>query len=168
MASLYLYSTYTWLAYEIGSKYFRNIFYAYTAEEFDPHLTNPNSSNPRVIYEEYLEIMEQQDTKHRTYKHVLETLRGVARNKSKTGEISVSQYKDIQKILLKVRSEMRLFAPVVYVIRRDKVEARATATPIGTAGSVLSVEHLITDLRRDEFEVFCGVLPRIRIPIRNP
>lgn len=145
-----LYSTCTELAYSIAKKYYSNIHYVWCTDSFDAPL-QPGTSNPKTLCCRYLEQIIKQD------RHAFEIdnnkvgiLKG-ARAKLENGVITEDQFKEIS---FKVNiAEMADFYPVIYLIDKIAVKSRLKIVEPQNAASDSSIEYIVQDLHRDEFEL---------------
>ena len=145
-----LYSTCTMLAYRIAKDYYNNIHYVWCTESFDAAL-QPGTSNPRTLCTRYLEQIIKND------RHAVEInnnkagiLKG-ATEKLKQGVINQLQFEEISARVAYANNED--FYPVIYLIKKKAVKKRLLIVNPSDAASNSSIEYIITDLKRSEFEL---------------
>lgn len=143
------YSTQCELAHNIAKKYYKQ-FYVFCTEEYAP-LGNPVSSRPDKNFTLFKDIVDSRDKFNVRVKTLKQKLTSVALAKKNNGQITQAQY---NAILWEVRhAQTDEFAPLVYLILRDKVQGRVQNVPPQSGGLSYSIEYIIEDLRDDEFEM---------------
>lgn len=154
---LLLYSTNTWLAYMIAERFYRGEHYVWCTPYFDSRQLPPSSiavpptSSPAEIYHNLLEEVRRGD---RHSSKIKENRIGILRGaliKKDQGIITEKQAKDIAAIL--DCAETRDFRPLIYVMPYALAQARLVEVPIADRAHPLSVEYVIDQLPRSEFEV---------------
>lgn len=145
-----LYSTGTALAYKIAKEYYNNIHYVWCTESFDAVL-QPGTSNPRTLCSRYLDQIIKRD------RHATEI------NNNKAGILKGAQAKLKQRVIteeqhheIKVKvayANMEEFYPVIYLINKKAVKKRLKVVNPDDKASDTSIEYIITDLKRNEFEI---------------
>ena len=145
-----LYSTCTTLTYKIAKYYYNNIHYVWCTESFDAVL-QPGTSNPRTLCTRYLEQIIKRD-RHASEinNNKVGILKGAA-EKLKQGVITKEQYDEIKMRVAYAQDEE--FYPVIYLINKNAVKKRLIVVPQTDAASDSSVEYIITDLKRNEFDL---------------
>lgn len=145
-----LYSTCTSLAYKIAKEYYNNVHYVWCTESFDAAL-QPGTSNPRTLCTRYLEQILKND-RHATEisNNKAGILKGAA-EKLKQGIITKEQHEEISARVAFATNEE--FYPVVYLINKRLVKKRLKVVDANDAASNSSIEYIITDLQRNEFEL---------------
>ena len=138
------------LAYRIAKDYYNNIHYVWCTESFDAAL-QPGTSNPRTLCTRYLEQIIKND------RHAVEInnnkagiLKG-ATEKLKQGVINQLQFEEISARVAYANNED--FYPVIYLIKKKAVKKRLLIVNPSDAASNSSIEYIITDLKRSEFEL---------------
>jgi len=145
-----LYSTGTALAYRIAKDYYNNTHYVWCTESFDAAL-QPGTSNPRSLCTRYLEqILKNDRHAPEIDNNKVGILKG-ATEKLKQGVITDKQYQEISAIVAYARNED--FYPVVYLINKKAVKKRLKIVNPDDRASNSSIEYIITDLNRNEFEL---------------
>lgn len=147
---LLLYSTCTMLAYKIAKDYYNNIHYVWCTESFDATL-QPGTSNPRTLCTRYLEQIIKNDRHATEIKNNKAGILKGASEKIKQGVISQQQLDEISARVAYANNED--FYPVVYLINKKAVKKRLIIVNPSDAASNSSVEYIITDLKRNEFEL---------------
>ncbi len=145
-----LYSTCTWLAYKIAKDYYNNIHYVWCTESFDASL-QPGTSNPRTLCTRYLEQIIKRD-RHATEidNNKVGILKG-ATEKLNQRIITKEQYDEICMRVAYASDEE--FYPVIYLINKKAVKKRLIVVSKSDAASDSSIEYIIKDLKRNEFDL---------------
>ena len=161
-----LYSTVTTLAYKIAKEYYNNVHYVWCTDSFDA-LLQPGTSNPRTLCSRYLEQIITQDRHATEIKNNKAGILKGATSKLREGIITVEQYDEIK---IKVNyAPMEEFYPVVYLIDKRTVKKRLKIVNPNDKASDASIEYIIADLKRNEFEIIHtkSMLASIIDPIGN-
>lgn len=159
-----LYSTGTALAYKIAKEYYNNIHYVWCTDSFDA-LLQPGTSNPRTLCSRYLEQIITQD-RHAT--EIENNKAGILKGataKLNQGIITEEQFNEIS---IKVGfASMEDFYPVIYLINKKSVKKRLQIVNPNDKASNTSIEYIIKDLKRNEFEIIRikDMLAGIIVPI---
>lgn len=151
----FLYSTNTMLAWLIAEQYYASRHFVYCSPHFrdapNP-LTKkpPRSSTPHAIYWELRDDVDGFDSHSAKIGQNRAGLIKGAGVRRDQGWITSKQHDEIVGYVAK--AEHALFAPLLYVIPRAKVEHLMQQVPIGNAASPFWVEHIIDALPRDSFD----------------
>lgn len=155
--TLILYSTNTWLAYNVAERYFRRRHYVWCTPFFDSigyskiDYTVAPTSCPKEIY---LGLHKEVDggDKHSSKigDNKLGIMKGAALKKD-AGIISEEQEAEIASIT--EAADIRYFRPLLYIIPYQKVSRMARRVPVNDRAHPLSVEYIIEDLPRSYFDV---------------
>jgi hypothetical protein len=154
---LFLYSTNVFMKFLIQEQYQGGKHYVWCSEHFDPtKLASydparkiPPSSNPAMLYRRYKEDFESDDTHSSMINSQKSAIITRAGEWFKDGKITSDDFEEIVFLVDKNRSDWR---PVIYVIRRDLVEARLEPVAAWERAGV-GMEYRIKDLTWDEFEL---------------
>src|ERR1700686_1241025 len=154
---LILYSTNTWLAYNIGERYYNGEHYVWCSPFFDasslpPHRYSlPPTSSPSEIYNDLEKAVTNGDMHNpRIQANKVGILNGAAVKKS-AGLITAKQERDVAAIVAK--AQIRDFRPLLYVIPFDLVAGVMTAVPIRKRAHPLAEEFVIERLSGRCFDV---------------
>jgi hypothetical protein len=152
---LLLYSTNTWLAFQISERYFGREHYVWCTPYFDASRSLeykvPPSSCPAEIYKGFRkEVAGRERHSDRIKANKAGLLQG-AQQKFKNGKISRRDMGEITAVVEK--AEVMDFAPLIFVIPYSLVEDRLSDVPIGQRAHPLSVEYIIEALPRGFFDV---------------
>lgn len=152
---LNLYSTNTWLAYEINEQYYNCIHFVWFALVIDPTDSrfehNPPSSNPINLYGRLTQDVDRRD-KHSPY--IIKNRAGIINGANKKREQGVITEDQERKIIATVNdAEARDFYPLLYVIPFSKVKRMVKDVPVKNRPHALSLEGIIESLPRDYFDV---------------
>ncbi len=151
MGKFLYYSTQCLLAHRIAEKYFGKHYYAFCAEEFNPSKTNPISSNPAKIYQLYKDIVETNDINNDRAVNLKLKLAAVALDKFLNHHLTQSEY---DELTLEIDQARALdFAPILYLILREKVAQKLETVSNAVKGNPNSIEYLIRELVEDDFEM---------------
>lgn len=145
-----LYSTGTELAYRIAKEYYKNIHYVWCTEAFDAAI-QPGTSNPRTLCSRYLDQILKKD---RHAKEIQNNKAGILKGataKRQAGVISEKQYNEIKVLVGCAKYED--FYPVIYLINKKLVKKRLKIVNKSEAASDSSIEYIIDDLNRSEFDI---------------
>jgi hypothetical protein len=156
-----LYSCNPFFAYDVCLKYRNQIFYAWCSEylnaDFEAGISSarfiPENSRPLWIYDYVRRAVHAEDQGNDKIKNYRKTFRSLARDWHAKGEITKAQHDEIFASV-KIGS-WRIWRPVIYVIPRARIEAtagRLNLAPRAARGGY-GEEFIISDLRRDEFDV---------------
>lgn len=152
-----LYSTNTYLAYQISHNYFGDTHYVYCTSDFGcPGLTsrlesNPATSSPFKIYWDLQTAVNDGDRHNAKIASNRIGLREGANAMFAAGIISEAQRDEILAIV--ERAETRDFKPLIYIMAYDVVKDLLTPVPIEEKAHPLSEEYIIPSLSGDLFEV---------------
>lgn len=145
-----LYSAGTKLAYRINKRYYGDVHYVWCTE-FYHSKAQPLTSDPQSICNRLLQIVSTGD------RHAVEIegqkvgiLKG-ADAKFKAGVIT-----DLQRQLIFEMVNVATysdFSPVLYIISGARVRDKCITVDTKTKASDSSVEYLITDLSKDDFQI---------------
>jgi hypothetical protein len=155
--SIVLYSTNTWLAYNIAERYYKGEHYVWCTPYFDSKevpkqkYTVAPTSAPKDIYINLYKEVERGD-KHSTKieDNKVGILKGAALKKE-AGVISDQQQKEITAIV--AAAERRDFKPLLYIIPYSLVTDVLRDVPVNERAHPLSVEYIIEALPNSFFDV---------------
>lgn len=161
-----LYSTGTEFAYKIAKEYYNNVHYVWCTDSFDAAL-QPGTSNPRTLCTRFLEQIIKKD-RHATEinNNKAGILKGAAA-KLAQGIITQEQH---QEICTRVAfAENEAFYPVIYLIKKSAVRKRLMVVDPSDTASNSSVEYIIKDLQRNEFELIHvkDILAGVAYPVED-
>ncbi|MBQ5328974.1 MAG: hypothetical protein J6J15_07320 [Oscillospiraceae bacterium] len=145
-----LYSTGTLLAYQVAKDFYGDEHYVWCTESFDAAL-QPGTSNPRTLCMRYLEQIIKKD-RHAT--EINNNKAGILKGataKYNAGIITAEQFEQIKGIV--AYSKYEDFYPVVYLINKKAVKKRLKIVDPNERASDNSIEYILTDLKRNEFEL---------------
>jgi hypothetical protein len=152
-----LYSTNSWLAYQINQRFYDEEHYVYCSPVFSARslaprdLSNPVTTLPSDIYRRYREEVQSGDRHGPTISgNRIGIIRG-ANVKAADGIISVAGRTQIHAIVK--ASETRDFRPLVYVIPYASLVVDVSEVSIPERAHPLSEEYLIRRLPRSQFDV---------------
>ena len=145
-----LYSTCTTLAYKIATRYYNDIHYVWCTEAFNAML-QPGTSNPCVLCMRYLDQIIRKDRHAQEIDNNKAGIRKGAEAKKKQGVITEKQYEEICVRVAVAENED--FYPVIYLINKKAVKNRLRVVEPKDAASDSSIEYIIEDLKRNEFEI---------------
>ena len=151
-----LYSTNTWLAYNISERFYSSRHWVYCAPTFEMSPTRPRapaqppSSSPKAIYWEFQRDVSSQDRHSSKIAQNRTGLKKGALAKADAGVISAQDVADITWIVDNATFEF--FRPLLYVIPRSGVESRLERVSPQNAASMFSEEYILEDLAAGEFE----------------
>lgn len=152
-----LYSTNTWLAYNIARQFYGDRHYVWCSPIFDHHCrpftqaTPPPTSCPADIYFKLLDEVRRRD-KHsaKIAENRLGIIRGAAVQRD-NGVISDDVVAEISAIA--DEADIGDFYPLLYVIPFDPVVGMVTEVPVAQRAHPLSEEFIIPALPGDLFDV---------------
>lgn len=161
-----LYSTGTALAYKIAKEYYNNEHYVWCTESFDAAL-QPGTSNPRTLCSRYLEQILKND---RHAAEITNNKAGIlkgAKAKFDQGIINEDQYREISARVAYASNEE--FYPVIFIINKRAVKKRLKVVSPDDKASNSSIEYIITDLKRNEFELIRtrDILAGVAYPVED-
>jgi hypothetical protein len=152
-----LYSTNTWLAYEINKKYYKHNHYVWCAPVIcyeKPSFNSmrvPSSSDPINIYRRLLEDIHSGD-KH--CQKVKDNKIGIIKGATSKQEQEIITKEQEQEIISIVNmATMGDFYPLLYVIPFSKVKKIVKKVSVEKRAHPLSDEYLIESLHRKYFDV---------------
>lgn len=145
----YYYGTVPVLAWIINHYFYARTHYAWLADAFHPHGTNPGSSNPYRLYGHLYEPWADRDAHDHVVQDYRRTLaKGVLARESAglVDNITAARLRRLCKV-----GRVDLFYPVLYRVNVDAIPAARRVI----AGSGLKGSHevLIKDLRESEFDL---------------
>jgi hypothetical protein len=154
---LVLYSINTWLAFQIGERYYHREHYVWCTPFFNGRSDKgdagfvPPTSCPSEIYRSLHGEWRAGD---RHSAKIEQNRNGILRGveaKRDTGVISENEKRDIVSIV--ERAEVRDFEPLIYVTPYGKVSRLSKEVPVDDRAHPLSEEYLIASLPRRLFDV---------------
>jgi hypothetical protein len=156
---LVLYSTYTWIAFQLNELYYAGMHYVWCTPHFDPHSpflgavsAVPPTSSPKVIYESLAaEVAAGDRHSAKVGQNRLGLQRG-ADIQLRRGAISNEQHQEIIEIV--EAAETRDFRPLLFVIPYTAVSAMIKQVPIKERAHPLSEEFILESLPRRAFDVW--------------
>ena len=159
-----LYSTGTALAYKIAKEYYNNVHYVWCTEAFDAAL-QPGTSNPRTLCSRYLEQIQKNDRHANEIKNNKAGILKGALAKLDERIINDDQFREIQARVAYAGNDE--FYPVIYMINKRAVKKRLIVVNPEDKASDSSIEYIIKDLKRNEFDLIRirDVLAGIMYPI---
>lgn len=163
MDPLVLYSVNSHLAYTINKEYYGKHF-VWCATKFNtdelsaPNRNNPPSSNPLMIYRQYVSDLKQvQIDRHFHSRFLNERINGIKNgleaNKHTIGE---EIYDELTKEIEKQQASGGIWnelKPLIYVIPFALVKDRVIKASPAKAACFSSEEYIITDLKSNEFDI---------------
>lgn len=151
-----LYSTMTYVAYNVNTKYYGGLHYMWCTPYFSsdfksPHYTVPPSSSPFEIYR--LLQAESDGSDLHSYKLRLNRLgiRKGANAMRARGIITDTQLNEI--IYIAKKAERIHFRPLLCVISRLEAVPYYKKVPIGAKANPLAHEYIVADLPQSAFDV---------------
>lgn len=153
---LVLYSTSTWLAFSIAKTYYADVHYAWCSPFFSPPsklsgAAAPPTSIPREIYENlYDEVIQNDSHSSAVDRNRVGILRGAACKRT-ANVITAEQEAEIGEIVK--MAEVKLFAPLLFVIPFDGVKSLAKVVPPKERAHPMAIEYRIENLPRGLFDV---------------
>lgn len=165
MASpLLLYSTQSWLAYQINERFYGGRHWVWCSPTLGPSAvapvdqTTPPSSSPLEIYRTLHDDVVSGDRHSlRIDQNRAGLLRG-ADGKKSLGVIDTNTFEIIE--LAVKQAALNDFRPLLYVIPFAPIAGDALDVPAGERAHVLSEEYRIESLRRTSFDII--VFPTLR------
>jgi hypothetical protein len=154
---LLLYSTNTWLAYQIGQRYYGAEHYVWCTPHFDPSkkarldATVPPSSNPAAIYRRLFEDVQAGDLHSAKIEENRTGIVSGVELKFDADVISLDQAIEILKIV--DAAVCQDFRPLLYVIPYAWVKTLVREASLEERASLMSEEYLIDRLPRRYFDV---------------
>lgn len=154
---LLLYSTNTWLSYQIAQRFYGQVHYVWCTPYFDMQHGSGSSygvaptSAPMEIYRNLSAEVRMGDT-HSS--KIAENKSGISRGaaaKLSAGVITSAQQVEIEAIV--TRSPVQDFRPLLFVIPYDKVASLVVPVAVEQRAHPLSGEYVITELPRSHFDV---------------
>jgi hypothetical protein len=152
-----LYSTNTWLAYNIARQFYRDKHYVWCSPVFDhqcrpfTQATPPPTSCPADIYFKLLAEVKRRD-KHSA--KIAENRLGIIKGAAVQRDNGIISDDDVAQISAIVdEAGIGDFYPLLYVIPFDPVAAMVTEVPVAQRAHPLSEEFVIADLPGDLFDV---------------
>lgn len=158
MAGPILYSTNTWLAHDIATRYRSGKHYVWCSEYYDPtrspsvsaaHAIAPSSS-PKMIYDTLYNDCEHEDTHSALITGYKKTFKRLAKDWLSLGEINDDQFSEI---ILTVNSRSwKIWRPLLFIIQKDKVSNRIDHVR-HKSRAAYGPEMRVLDLDITEFDV---------------
>jgi hypothetical protein len=151
-----LYSTNTWLAHYISTRYYGGAHWVYCTPAFSmiPARAHgpiqPPSAAPKSIYWGFANDVLAKDVHSPKIAQNRTGLKKGALAKEAAGMISKQDAADI--IALVDKADVGYFSPLLYVIPRSGVAARLVRVPPLNAASLVSDEYVLEELVASEFE----------------
>ena len=152
-----LYSTNTWLAYNIARMFYGDLHYVWCSPVFDSRCrpamqaAPPPTSCPGDIY---FSLMEEVRRKDRHSAKISENRLGILKSavvKQDAGVITDDELREITAVV--EAADAQDFAPLLYVIPYDGVSGLIKEVPVGQRAHPLSEEFVIEALPGDLFDV---------------
>jgi len=156
-SKLVLYSTNTWIAFNIAERYFGGIHYVWCTPHFHcVHsggliYTVPPTSSP---WEIYVALSKETGGRDRHSSKIKETKVGILKGaayKKETGVITQAQEEEIRAVI--DSAETMDFRPLLYIIPFERVSTIVRQVPLVERANSLSDEYRIENLPRDCFDV---------------
>jgi hypothetical protein len=152
-----LYSTNTWLAYNIAQQYYHHVHYVWCTPYLGPgsqsmfDSTVPPSSSPLEVYRSlHEEVQRGDDHSSKILDNKAGLLKG-ANFKHQSGAITDQEERDIAAIV--DRAVHRDFRPLLYVIPYGLVAGLISEVPVAKRAHPLSREYVIAELPRSSFDI---------------
>jgi hypothetical protein len=156
VSELLLYSTNTWLAFNISQQFFKGKHYIWCTPYFDS-TTDPfiytvaPTSSPKDICLNLLKEVKQGD---RHSSKIIDNKSGILRGASIKRNLNVISEEEEKEIIAIVdNAETRDFSPLVYIIPHQKVKRLVEKVPPEKKAHPLSNEFIIQDLPRTYFDI---------------
>ena len=157
MPELILYSTNTWLAFNVAERYFKGEHYVWCTPFFDSEghagyaYTVAPTSCPKEIYLSlYKEVTSRDRHSSKIKDNKVGILKGAA-FKREAGIITEDEEKEIAAVV--DSAEQQDFKPLLYIIPYEKAVALLKQVPVGEKAHPLSTEFIIQSLPRDHFDI---------------
>lgn len=155
-APLVLYSTNTWLAYNVAELFYGGEHYVWCTPHFSPrsappYASVPPTSCPSAIYRSLAAEVRAGD-RHST--KIRENRVGISRGaelRRKDGMIDERQEKEINEMI--GNAGIQDFKPLLYVIPHELVAPMIEPVPVEHRAHPLSVEFVVPRLPRAKFDV---------------
>jgi len=155
---LVLYSTNTWLAFQLGQTYYNERHWVYCSPKFDNRSSGaygrppqPPSSSPGEIFHSLLDEIQRGDMHSaKIQQNKAGLLKGASAKRSQ-GVITADTEAEIAAVV--GLATLKDFSPLLYIIPFYGGTTRATRVPVPQRASLLSEEYIVDDLGRDEFDV---------------
>ena len=151
-----LYSVNTWLAYNIGLRYYGGVHYVWCSPIFSARnhpvvlATPPPTSCPSDIYHNLAEEVRRRDGHSAKISENRSGLVKGAQKKHAAGVITADELHDIEQIA--EAAERADFRPLLYIIPFVGVSHLLTEVPIEKRAHPLSQEYIIEELPTDLFD----------------
>jgi hypothetical protein len=145
----YYYGTVPALAWILNHYFYGGVHYNWLAAEFNPMRTNPNSSNPYVIYGQLYAAWSWLDERDKSVAQLRRALRAgvAAHEKQKTLDVTLAR----RLRAICSNTSIAFFYPVVYRVDLERIPpARRVVAGSGEDGSH---ECLVHDLGETEFDL---------------
>ncbi|MBB4481046.1 hypothetical protein [Rhizobium etli] len=151
-----LYSTMTFLAYNVNIQYYSGLHYTWCTPYFgsdfnSPVFTVPPSSSPLQIYLDLKREVEGGDLHGTLIKVKRLGIRHGADAMLKRGKITVDARDEIRAICQRATPEH--FRPVMCVLPRAEVLSYVQAVPVRARANPLSQEYIVADVPTGAFDV---------------
>ncbi len=158
MSGPVVYSTNTFLKYQIYKEYLNDIHYVWCSECFDSRKLAaydagralPPSACPAAIYERLKSDVSNNDQHSAKIAEQKTSLSKLALIWLNDGKINDRGKKDI--IYMISRAQLSDWRPLIYIIPRSPVEGRMKEVPIEKRAG-FAVEYIIEDLNSNEFDL---------------
>lgn len=148
-----LFSTNTYLGYQIARKFYKDIHYAWFTTQFDFGNNQPASSNPRSICHDILEAIATNDHHCEKLERIKENILKGAYEKRKIGVINENQELDIRALVDRSYDELELLTPVIFVSSWARLKDHCEKVSTDKTASKNSIEYLSRALPRDAFDI---------------
>lgn len=154
---LLLYSTNSWLAYEISQKYYNELHYVwcnqYPNSRWLPRGIDPilPSSDPGQIYLDMHADIRAHDRHSAKIEQNKTGLQKGVQSKRAANVVTDAEAADINAII--AASELRDFRPLLYIMSYDAVASILKPVAVADRASLYHEEYLIEQLPRSFFEI---------------
>lgn len=159
--NLLFYSANSKLSYYLSTSYYDSIFYVWCSPVFDPSTLDaldprrriPGSSAPCNIYKGLLKDTNEEDRHSVLIANNRNGLKRGALEKFNSNVITADELALINTLI--DSASFPEFKPLLYLIPKDIVGAKAVRVHSSVAAHPLSEEYIIENLELNEFEVIC-------------
>ncbi|MCG3177196.1 MAG: hypothetical protein MOGMAGMI_02164 [Candidatus Omnitrophica bacterium] len=138
-----LYSAQSKLALDIGDQFYGGKNYLYAAEHINPTMTNPLTSNPTAIFNEYVEAL---NSGNMNAARIIQTKIGImggARKSFENGLITQSQLNSIEEMV--AHATIQDFAPRMLKIEGVSLDATKVTGKLVDGHGSRSIEYVLRD-----------------------
>ena len=156
-SNLVLYSTNTWLAYNIAERYFKGEHYVWCTPYFDvvgnhnyQYTVAPTSSPKHIYVNLYIEATGRDLHSGKIKDNKFGILKGAALKRS---EKVITEQEEAEINAIIETAQTIDFRPLLYIIPYDKVTTLMKNVPILERANPLSTEYIIDKLPRNLFDV---------------